>query len=140
LYWFEIHIEPMAAYPRGAVLSVWNWIDNISGNKNFATTRDARGIQSVVPVKSFSRNLTSAWTSTHTGNKWVQDFELELEDGTSLSLSSIKEDQELWDESDPAAGGGFEGYLTVTGTYKGIPGVRGFAVSEQLANSYSAFS
>lgn len=33
----------------------------------------------------------------------------------------------------------FGGYVTVTGTYKGIPGVRGFAVSEQLANSSLAF-
>lgn len=67
--WFEIHIEPMAAYPRGAILYVWNWIDNISGSKNFATTRDAQGIQSIVPVKSFSRDMTSAWASTHTRNK-----------------------------------------------------------------------
>ncbi|KAL2846382.1 hypothetical protein BJY01DRAFT_263342 [Aspergillus pseudoustus] len=135
-YWFEVHIEPMTDYPTGAVLSVWNWVDDISGDKNFATVREAPGIQRVVPVKNFSRNLNSVWTSTHTGHKYVQDFELLLEDGTSLSISSILEDQELWNESES----GFEGYMTVTGSYKGIPGVRGFAVSEQLPNAYSAFS
>jgi hypothetical protein len=139
-YWFEIHIDPMAAYPKGAVLSVWNWIDDISGNKNFATVRDAPGIQRVVPVTTFTRNLKSTWTSTHTGDKWVQDFKIVLQDGTSLSISSIREDQELWDEADAAAGGGFEGYMTVTGTYRGVPGACGFAVSEQLPNAYSAFS
>jgi hypothetical protein len=30
--------------------------------------------------------------------------------------------------------------MTVTGTYRGIPGSRGFAVSEQLGNSYASFS
>jgi hypothetical protein len=139
-YWFEIHIEPMPAYPTGAVLSVWNWIDDISGNKNFATVRDSPGTQSVVPVTNFTPNLDSVWTSVHTGDKWVQDFDLVLDDGTSLSISSIRDDQEFWNEADAAAGGGFEGYMTVTGSYKGIPGARGFAVSEQLANSYSAFA
>lgn len=31
-------------------------------------------------------------------------------------------------------------YMTVRGTYKGILGARGFAVSEQLGNSYDSFS
>lgn len=90
-YWLKIHIEPMAAYPRGTVLSVWNWIDNISDSKNFATTSNARGIQSVVAVKSFSRNLTSAWASTAHREQMGPSFELILEDVTFLSLLSIKE-------------------------------------------------
>lgn len=141
-YWFEIHIEPTAAYPNGAVLSVWNWKDDISGNKNFATVRDdtTTGTQSVVPVTNFTLNTGSVWTSDHTGSKWAQDFELVLGDGTSLHISSIRDDQELWDEADAAAGGGFEGYMTVTGSYKGVPGACGFAVSEQIANSYSSFT
>lgn len=139
-YWFEIHIEPMPAYPTGAVLSVWNWADDISGNKNFATVRDVSGTQSVVPVTNFTLNLDSVWPSIHTGDKWAQDFDLVLADGTALSISSIRDDQELWDEADAAAGGGFEGYMTVTGSYKGVPGACGFAVSEQLPNSYSAFT
>ncbi|KAF3402255.1 hypothetical protein DPV78_003627 [Talaromyces pinophilus] len=131
-----------AAYPNGAVLSVWNWKDDISGNTNFATIRDeATGTQRVLPVTNFTLNMDSVWTSPHMGYKWVQDFELVLRDGTSPHISSLKDDQELWDEDDDAAaGGGSEGYMTVTGTYKGIPGARGFAVSEQLGNLYASFS
>lgn len=136
-YWFEVHIEPLVAYPNGAVLSIWNWKDNVSGNKNFATVRDGTGTQSVVPVKSFTPNKDSAWTSNVTGGIFVQEFELSLTDGTCLSITSIRNDQEMYDVTEPAAGTGFEGYMTVTGSYKGIPGATGFAVSEQLQNSYS---
>ena len=64
-----------------------------------------------------------------------------LRNGTSLHISSLKVDQRLWDEDDDAAAsGGFEGYMTVPGTYKGIPGACRFAVSEQLANMYASLS
>jgi hypothetical protein len=90
-----------AAYPNGAVLSVWNWKDDISGNTNFATIRDeATGTQRVLPVTNFTLNMDSVWTSPHMGYKWVQDFELVLRDGTSPHISSLKDDQELWDEDD----------------------------------------
>lgn len=130
-YWFEIHIEPMTEYPNGAVLSVWNWQDSISGNKQFATVRDDSGTHSVVPVKELKPNLDTVWTSNYTGSKYIQDFDLVLNDGTSLSISSIRNDQELRDDAN-TAGAFYEGYMTVTGSYKGIPGAFGFAVSEQV--------
>lgn len=67
-------------------------------------------------------------------------FELELKDGTSFSISSIFDDQELWDENAASSGGGLEGYMNVTGTYQGVAGASGLAVSEQLASTYTAFS
>jgi hypothetical protein len=139
-YWFEIHVDPMAHLPNGAVLSLWCWADTISGNKNFATVRDDAGTQSVVAVTKFTPDMSSKWTSPDTNLTFVQDFEVELADGTSFSISSLIDDQVLWDESNPALGGGYEGYMTVTGTYKGVRGARGFAVSEQLANSYTAYA
>lgn len=65
--------------------------------KNFATIRDVvSGTQSVAPITIVTLNTNSGWTSTHMGNKCLQDFELVLRDGTSLHISSLKDDQQLW--------------------------------------------
>lgn len=90
---------PPLGNPNGAVLSVWNWKDDISGAERCS------------PITKFHAQYRFNTDSPHTGNKLGTGFELVLgSDGTSLSIASIREDQELWDEDYAAAGGGFEGY------------------------------
>jgi hypothetical protein len=130
--WFEIHLESIGPGKSGIDMSVWVWKDNISGDKQFATVRETPGVHTVIPVMSLQPS-NRTFTSPTTGAIYPLDFELNLIDGTKLSISSVRPDQELFDQKRTFIG--YEGYAIVTGSYKSIPGAHGYGIIEQVLPS-----
>ncbi|KFY19940.1 hypothetical protein V491_04101 [Pseudogymnoascus sp. VKM F-3775] len=125
--WFEVHINSGNPELADIPLSIWVWGDEESGIGGFASIREAGMVQSVIPVTSLEPS-NRTYTSKETGVVYSLDWTLNLADGTEFFVSSVREDQELY-----ALGGIFptyEGYITVTGTYRGIWDVKGYGLVE----------
>ncbi|KAK1641041.1 hypothetical protein BDP81DRAFT_446012 [Colletotrichum phormii] len=121
--WFELHLENVNG--TDVPLSIWVW-DEEEGQRGLATIRDG-GVQNVVSVASL-KTSGRTYTSEASGATYPLDWILSLADGTELSVSSVREDQELY-----ALGGKlptYEGYVTVTGVYKGCQKVEGYGLIE----------
>lgn len=128
--WFELHLETGRPGDDLTAVSVWYWDTVEAGKGAIATARDAQGVQKVVPVISLIPS-NRTYTSPSSNATYNLDWQLLLADGTDLSISCIKEDQELF-----AVGGmypTYEGYISVNGTYDGYgvveivpPGILGY--------------
>ncbi|OHE94313.1 hypothetical protein CORC01_10360 [Colletotrichum orchidophilum] len=121
--WFELHLENVNG--TDVPLSIWVW-DEEGGQRGLATVRDG-DVQNVVPVASLETSGRT-FTSKASGATYPLDWSLRLADGTELSISSVRDDQELY-----APGGKlptYEGYVTVTGVYKGHQHVEGYGLIE----------
>lgn len=122
--WFELHISNGQHNDLDIPMSIWIWKD-VEGDKFLATVRESPGSQSVLRVMSFTAS-NRTYTSPASGLEYPLDWLLSLEDSTKLFVSSVRPDQELH------AGGQYptyEGYVTLTGTYKGRSAV-GYGIVE----------
>lgn len=127
--WFELHLETGNQETPDVTMSVWTTEDSASGNKQFATVREAPGLHEVQMVSCVvSSNRT--YVSNSTGAVYPLDWTLDFVDGTKLSISSIRPDQEL--HTDDGQNPTYEGVVTVQGSYKGSPKVTGYGVVEIL--------
>ncbi|KAK9388449.1 hypothetical protein V1515DRAFT_402739 [Lipomyces mesembrius] len=125
--WFEFHIESGNPKVGDIPMSIWVWGDYESGIEGVASVREAGVVQSVIPVTSLEPS-NRTYTSQETGIVYALDWVLKLADGTVFWISSVRADQELY-----ASGGLFptyEGYITVTGTFKGNWEVEGYGLVE----------
>ncbi|TVY70059.1 Kievitone hydratase [Fusarium oxysporum f. sp. cubense] len=121
--WFELHLENVNG--TDIPLSIWVW-DEEHGQRGVATVRDG-GVQNVIPVASLETSGRT-FSSKASGATYPLDWSLHLADGTELSISSVRDDQELY-----APGGKlptYEGYVTVAGVYKGSQKVEGYGLIE----------
>ncbi|RSL37925.1 hypothetical protein CEP53_015356 [Fusarium sp. AF-6] len=125
--WFELHLDTGKPKADLVPVSVWIWEDPASGFKGIASIREEPGVQKVVPVKSLETTGRS-WTSEATGAEYALGWVLELTDGTKLSISSQRDDQEL------AAKGGefpaYAGYILAEGRLGRDQSVHGYGVVE----------
>jgi hypothetical protein len=131
--WFELHIDDGRHGGSAIPMSIWTWKDGTSSLAGLATIREAPGIQTVVPVTSLQPS-NRTYTSKATNSVYPLDWVLKLADGTRLSVSSVRPDQELF-----AQGGiypTYEGYVTVTGTYKGSRKVTGYGLVEVVPTQH----
>jgi kievitone hydratase len=125
--WFELHVETgKATIP----MSVWSWEDDSVGAIGFVTTRESAGIQSVVPLISIT-DSNRTYTSEVTGHTYPLDWTIQLGDGTRLDISSVREDQELYQGNGSFAA--YQGYITVSGIWKGCQQATGYGLVEVVA-------
>jgi len=127
--WFELHVtDPRTR--KVIPMSVWVYPFEEAITGSFASVREANGVQKIVPVTTFTPSKRT-WTSKATNITYALDWTLGFADGTRLSISSKRDDQEL------AAPGGvfpaYEGYIEGKGTYQDIAGASVYGVVEILA-------
>jgi hypothetical protein len=130
--WFQVHIG--GGDPQGpcqiVVLSIWDWVDPINGNKAFATMRTGvQGVQTVTPITS-TPSTTKTFTSAITGITYPLEWAVELFDGTKLTLMSIRPDQETPTSNGPLST--YTGFLNVTAEFPSGQVSQGFGVVEIL--------
>ncbi|KAL5319923.1 hypothetical protein ACEPPN_012982 [Leptodophora sp. 'Broadleaf-Isolate-01'] len=126
--WFELHLQTEGT--ESAVdtkLSIWIYPDNNGTVVQLATIRETQGVQNVEPVLSFVPGART-YTSPETGSVYSLDHELSLLDDTNFLISSPHDNQEMRAGNQIPT---YEGYITVTGTYKGKT-TTGFGVVEIL--------
>ncbi|KAK3387371.1 hypothetical protein B0H63DRAFT_500682 [Podospora didyma] len=127
--WFALHIESGIPGVTDIPMSIWTWKDAASNLAGVATIRDAPGINRVVPLASLQPS-NRTYTSNATTAVYPLDWVLRLADGTNLTISSTREDQELFVQDGALPFPAYEGYVTATGTYKGCRKVTGYGVVE----------
>ncbi|KAK1699834.1 hypothetical protein BDP55DRAFT_689866 [Colletotrichum godetiae] len=113
--WFELHLENVNG--TDVPLSIWGCL---------ATIRDG-GVQRVVSVASLETSGRT-YTSEASGATYPLDWTLSLANGIVVSMSSVREDQELYSPGGKLPT--YEGYVTVTGVYKGCQKVGGYSLIE----------
>lgn len=125
--WFQLHLqtEGEEEYSR---LSTWFYPAGWAGGpeKGFATIKTQPGIQTVSPATKVDGNRH--WTSTVSNVTYPLDWTLELQDGTRLQVSNVREDQELADSDGMFVT--YEGFVEVTGTAASGEAITGFGVVE----------
>ncbi|KAH7118070.1 hypothetical protein B0J13DRAFT_513959 [Dactylonectria estremocensis] len=125
--WFQLHIEGDEPGVPETPYSIWAWPRTTSGSEGISTSRDARGVQSVAPVASV-KTSDRIFTSPASGVEYALDWTVKLADGTQFSVSSVRDDQELY-----ADGGQFatwEGFVKVTGRHKDGRKFKGYGLVE----------
>ncbi|GAB1213101.1 hypothetical protein ATERTT37_002250 [Aspergillus terreus] len=130
-HWIQLHIK---GSPLDVPLS--GWVVNYKDRPpvQFATIREAPGIQRYLPVASLVPGGRT-WTSPYTNITYDLNYTLTLQDGSVFHLEVVADDQEM--HSTNGASPVYEGYLDFHGIYKGarISGyglveiVTGFTVS-----------
>lgn len=125
--WFQLHIrtEDEEDFSR---LSIWFYPAGWEGGpeKGFATIREQAGIQIVSPATKADGDRH--WTSPVSNVTYPLDWTLELQDGTSLEVRNIRDDQELADSDGLFVT--YEGFVEVTGTTSSGGTITGFGVVE----------
>ncbi|OGM47405.1 hypothetical protein ABOM_002632 [Aspergillus bombycis] len=117
--WFEVHLGEQT-------MSIWAW-DTFDGQRfQFATVRDKPGIHQVLAVTGVTASGRQ-WTSPCSTASYALDWVVALVDGTTLQLSSVRDDQELCDQEGTIAT--YEGYINVAGTRDGHP-ISGYGLVE----------
>jgi len=127
-HWFELHIKTKDSSDL-IPMSIWLEVDTVHGSKNFASIREAVGQQVLAPITSATPS-NRTWTSTQSNITYNLDWTLTMTGDTSLQLKLITGDQEL--TTTTGASLVYEGFLTVTGTYKGKP-ITGYGLMEVVA-------
>ncbi|KAE8353779.1 hypothetical protein BDV28DRAFT_156723 [Aspergillus coremiiformis] len=117
--WFELHVEKRK-------MSVWIWDTFDHQRFQFATIRETPGIHQVVAVTGFTPSRRE-WTSPISKSTYPLDWDLSLADGTTLKISSVRDDQELCNPEGTLAT--YEGYVTVTGR-RGKDPISGYGLVE----------
>ena len=108
-------------------MSIRLWDDHESGIEGFASIIEAGIVQSIIPVISPEPSIRT-YTSQETGIVHALYWLLKLADETALWISSMRADQKIY-----ASGGLFltyEGYVKVTGAFKGILEGGGYGLVE----------
>ncbi|EAU31410.1 predicted protein [Aspergillus terreus NIH2624] len=130
-HWIQLHIQ---GSPLDVPLSGWVVDYKDRPPVQFATIREAPGIQRYLPVASLVPGGRT-WTSPYTNITYDLNYTLTLQDGSVFHLEVVADDQEM--HSTNGASPVYEGYLDFHGIYKGarISGyglveiVTGFTVS-----------
>lgn len=125
--WFELHIRADGEEDFSR-LSTWfypaGWVEG--PEKGFSTIRQQPGVQIVSPATKVDGDRH--WTSPVSNVTYTLDWTLELQDGTSLSVRNIRDDQELADSDGRFVT--YEGFVEVTGTTPSGENITGFGVVE----------
>jgi predicted secreted hydrolase len=111
--WFQIHLGTEDKNNDAPVkASIWI-IDPVDGSRiQFATVRREDGIQEVIPVSSFITRTERVYHSPVFGLVYPLDWLISLADGTDLTVSSIRPDQQM--VGDSLVSTVYEGFVNVT--------------------------
>lgn len=112
---------------NGAALSIWDYTTITGQNSWFATVREEDGSTAVIPAVSVEASAEK-WTSPVTAFEYPLAYDIELQDGTKLTISAVTDNQELTDPDATLAT--YQGFGTVSGTYKGSKNVSGYGLLE----------
>lgn len=125
--WFQLHIQTDGEeeYSR---LSIWFYPSGWVGGpeKGFATIQKQPGVQIVSPATKVDGDRQ--WTSSVSNVTYALDWALEMQDGTSLEVRNIREDQELADSDGLFVT--YEGFVEVTGKTSSGETITGFGIVE----------
>jgi kievitone hydratase len=107
--WFELHLEIDNAPIKA---SIWI-IDPVDAPRiQFATLRYEDGVQEIIPVSSFIAKTERVYNSPVFGIVYPLDWIVSLADGTDLTMSSIRPDQQM--VGDSLVTTVYEGFMNVT--------------------------
>lgn len=125
--WFQLHIQTDGEEEHSR-LSIWFYPAGWAGGpeKGFATIQKQPGVQVVSPATKVDGDRQ--WTSSVSNVTYALDWALELQDGTSLEVRNIREDQELADSDGLFVT--YEGFVEVTGKTASGETITGFGVVE----------
>ncbi|RDW78878.1 uncharacterized protein DSM5745_05730 [Aspergillus mulundensis] len=98
-------------------VSIWHWVDDINGNKSFATIQNQAGVSTVLPLLNFQPSKTDIFHSKATGNLYALQYNITLMDGSHIIVKSQLQDQEY--VLDDSTVGFFSGYVEVSGDFTG---------------------
>ncbi|RAH49708.1 uncharacterized protein BO95DRAFT_438921 [Aspergillus brunneoviolaceus CBS 621.78] len=132
--WFEVHLDDNshnnnAPTGRADKLSIWVWDTTDHRRTQFATARHRPGIHQVLPVTAFVPSRRT-WTSPVSKATYPLDWVVTLWDGTTLSISSVRPDQELCDATGLSPT--YEGYIQVNGFDGDGRMISGYGLVEQV--------
>ncbi|KAL2826895.1 hypothetical protein BDW59DRAFT_144906 [Aspergillus cavernicola] len=91
--WFGLHLTSSNAPHEEIYASIWNWEDDVNGNKSFATVQRPSGINSIVPLAEFT--ATDSFHSPASNKTYSLDHRIRLADGTLLHIKPVRRDQEF---------------------------------------------
>jgi hypothetical protein len=129
--WFELHLGNEDKNKDAPVkASIWI-IDPVDAPRiQFATLRYENGIQEVTPVSSFTAHTERVYNSPVFGLVYPLDWTVSLADGTDLTMSSIRPDQQM--VGDSLISTVYEGFVNVTIKDKKGKESRAFGVVEMV--------
>ncbi|RAK79145.1 uncharacterized protein BO72DRAFT_53502 [Aspergillus fijiensis CBS 313.89] len=132
--WFEVHLDDNshnnnAPTGRADKLSIWVWDTTDHRRTQFATACHRPGIHQVLPVTAFVPSRRT-WTSPASKATYPLDWVVTLWDGTTLSISSVRPDQELCDATGLSPT--YEGYIQVNGFDGDGRMISGYGLVEQV--------
>ncbi|KAJ5955139.1 hypothetical protein N7501_009418 [Penicillium viridicatum] len=113
--WFGLYLT--AKDGLESYVSIWNWEDDINGNKSFATIMDQAGASTVLPLSSFQPSMKDLFHSKASGHAYALQHDITLMDGAHLVVKSSRPDQEF--VIDNSRIGFYSGYVEVSGDYTG---------------------
>ncbi|KAJ5920318.1 hypothetical protein N7516_011176 [Penicillium verrucosum] len=113
--WFGLYLT--AEDGTESYISIWNWEDDINGNKSFATIQNQAGISTVLPLSSFQPSKKDLFHSKVSGQAYAVHHDITLMDGSHLVVKSPRPDQEF--VVDNSRIGFYSGYVKVSGDYTG---------------------
>ncbi|KAL4745804.1 hypothetical protein BDW72DRAFT_198290 [Aspergillus terricola var. indicus] len=108
--WFQLHINNGKG-AQNEIQSIWIYDSDEVGHRQWSTAQPQAGVNVVQAVKSFEP-FGQAWTSPHSNSTYKQAWNVVLQDGTSLTIESAHDDQELH----TSAFSTYAGFVTVTGS------------------------
>jgi hypothetical protein len=71
-------------------MSIWSYEDDSGNAKGLVSIREAAGIQTVQALTSMTES-NRTWTSTVSGQTYALDWTIQLADGSSFDMTTIKE-------------------------------------------------
>lgn len=123
--WFELHLNSSVG-STGEKLSVSFYPSGWGTERGFATVRNQPGINTVMPA--YLKQGSNTWTSPKSNKTYPLSWTVELLDGSSLDITSVRADQELAD----AAGFfvTYEGFVEVSGCRANGEPLKGYGLVE----------
>jgi hypothetical protein len=99
--WFGLYLTKTSSSPSFSPLasreqiyaSIWNWKDEINGNKSFATIQGPSGTNTVIPVVGFTP--VDTFHSPASNKTYSLQHTVILADGTALHIKPVLRDQEF---------------------------------------------
>ncbi|KAL4964287.1 uncharacterized protein BDV14DRAFT_209428 [Aspergillus stella-maris] len=113
--WFGLYLTDKTG--TESYISIWDWEDEINGNKTFVTMLDQDGANTALPVLDFQRSTDNVFHSKATGVTYVLQHNITLADGSELIVTAAQPDQEY--VMDGTTVGFYSGYVEVSGDYMG---------------------
>jgi kievitone hydratase len=117
--WFGLHLNSGKDKPA-RVFSLWQWIDPVSGNKQFVTERTAPNIDAVVPIVQFLPSKDKLFQSKLTNFTYPLEWSIILLDGTQLEIETLRPDSEYTTQGQRTF---YTSVVSVKGSYSGYGAV-----------------